>query len=71
MQKLIKSECRHLKTKKTHIPDVNNPDGWRTNASITGSYWCTKSMKTTGPDGKLVVPEGCQEDRDCFVTLDF
>ena len=71
MRKIIKSECKFLKTKKAHIPDETNPDDWRTNVSGTGSYWCVKSMKTTGPDEKLVAPEECQEDRSCFIPLDF
>lgn len=71
MQKIIKSDCKYLKTKRAHIPDENNPEVWRTNTSVTGSYWCTKSMKTTGPDGILVTPEDCQENRSCFNSLSF
>ena len=71
MQKLIKSDCKYLKTKKSHIPDLNKPDGWRTNASKTGSYWCTKSMRATGPDDYVVTPEDCQLGRSCFIPTDF
>ena len=66
MSKIIKSDCVHLKTKKSHIPDISKPDKWRTNESTTGSYWCIKSMQTLGPDGGLVSPENCQSIRDCF-----
>ncbi len=71
MQKIIKSNCKFLTTKKAYIPNQKDPESWRTNQSTTGSYWCIKSMTATGPDGNLVAPEGCQDHRECFNTIEF
>lgn len=71
MHKIIKSNCKFLTTKKAYIPNENEHESWRTNKSTTGSYWCIKSMTTIGPDGNLVAPEGCQEHRPCFITMEF
>ncbi|MBU1677757.1 MAG: hypothetical protein KJ799_05990 [Bacteroidetes bacterium] len=71
MQRVIKSDCKHLKTKKSFIHVINDPGSWRTNKSSTSQYWCAKTMGVTGPDDKLVEPEGCQAHRRCFVTIQF
>ncbi len=71
MKKIIKSDCKHLRTKNTFVPDQNSSDEWRTNKSTTSQYWCGKTMGVTGPDGGLAEPEGCQDHRNCFVTINF
>jgi hypothetical protein len=71
MANIIKSDCKHLKTKKSFVPDQIDPERWRTNKSTTSQYWCTKTMGVTGPDGGLAEPEGCLNHRNCFVTIKF
>jgi len=71
MQQIIKSDCKHLKTKKSFIHAKNDAETWRSNSSSTSQYWCTKTMGVTGPDDGLVQPEGCQAHRSCFVTTQF
>ena len=71
MKNIIKSDCKHLKTKSSFVPNQNNSDEWRTNKSATSQYWCGKTMGITGPDGELVMPEDCQDHRKCFVTIKF
>ena len=71
MSKIIRSDCKHLRTKNSFVPGQNNPEGWRSNKSTTSHYWCGKTMGVTGPDGGLVEPEGCQDHRSCFLTIKF
>jgi hypothetical protein len=57
--------CRHLRTRTWYVPDslaerdVSGP-------SPTAQYWCLKTMRSDGPDGGLVLPEDCTEERVCF-----
>jgi hypothetical protein len=31
-----------------------------------GPYWCLKTMRSEGPDGMIVQPEECTDERSCF-----
>ena len=61
------SQCRHLRTKKTYVPDFDAPESWRGSDSTTQQYWCLCTMTTAGPDDALVAPERCQPERECFL----
>ncbi len=65
-----KSQCRHLRTKNTYVPDLDDVESWRTGDSSTQQYWCLCTMTTAGPDNGLVAPEECQVRRSCFVEVD-
>ena len=32
----------------------------------TAQYWCLRTMRPSGPDGDLVLPEECTDERICF-----
>jgi hypothetical protein len=67
MYKIKKSNCKHLRSKMSHIPDQNNSERWRSSDSKTAQYWCLKTMMSAGPDSGLVAPNECQEQRICYV----
>ena len=71
MQKVIKSDCKYLKTKKSFMHSTEDPEKWRTNRSSTSQYWCVKTMSVSGPDDGQVQPEDCQEHRRCFISNQF
>jgi hypothetical protein len=57
--------CRHIRTKTWLAPDafgVGDP----TQSPSIAQYWCLKTMRAAGPDGDLVVPEECTDERICF-----
>lgn len=65
-----KSQCRHLRTKMSYIPEPDQMESWRNDDSTTAQYWCLCTMGVAGPDGQLVAPEMCRSERACFVTVD-
>jgi len=57
--------CRHIRTKTWLSPDafgVGDP----TKSPSIAQYWCLKTMRAAGPDGDLVLPEECTDERVCF-----
>ena len=62
----IRSECRHLRTKMSYIPDPDNQEAWRSEDSTTRQYWCARTMQTAGPDNGLVAPQECGRGRSCY-----
>ncbi len=62
----IRSDCRHLRTKMSFIPDPDNREHWRSENSTTRQYWCARTMLTAGPDNGLVAPQECGRARSCY-----
>ncbi len=60
--------CRHLRTKNWLAPDAFGQGDPRQSPS-TSQYWCLKTMRSDGPDGDLVLPEACTDERICFEPL--
>ena len=60
--------CRHIRTKTWLSPDafgVGDP----TQSPSIAQYWCLKTMRAAGPDGDLVLPEECTDERVCFEAM--
>jgi len=57
--------CRHLRTKNWLAPDAFGQGDPRQSPS-TSQYWCLRTMRPDGPDGDLVLPESCTDERICF-----
>ncbi len=57
--------CRHLRTKTWLAPDAFGQGDPRRSPS-TAQYWCLRTMRSDGPDGDLVLPEECTDERICF-----
>jgi hypothetical protein len=57
--------CRHLRTKTWLAPDAFGQGDPRQSPS-TAQYWCLRTMRSSGPDGDLAVPEECTDERICF-----
>jgi hypothetical protein len=57
--------CRHLRTKTWLALDAFGQGDPRQSPS-TAQYWCLRTMRSSGPDGDLAVPEECTDDRICF-----
>jgi len=57
--------CRHMRTKSFYVPD-SFAERDVSRSSPTAQYWCLKTMRSAGPDGALVLPEDCTDDRGCF-----
>jgi hypothetical protein len=57
--------CRHLRTKTWFSPDAFG-QGDPTRSPSTAQYWCLRTMRSSGPDGDLALPEECTDDRICF-----
>ena len=57
--------CRHLRTKTWFAPDAFGEGDPRQSPS-TAQYWCLRTMRPAGPDGDLVLPEECTDERVCF-----
>ncbi len=66
MYNKIRSDCRHLRTKMSYIPDPHYKENWRCEESTTHQYWCAKTMLTAGPDNGLVAPQACSRERSCY-----
>ncbi|MEO8432031.1 MAG: hypothetical protein ABI592_11025 [Acidobacteriota bacterium] len=57
--------CRQLRTKTLYVPEtLAERDAGR--PTPAAQYWCLKTMRSDGPDGGLVLPEDCTEERICF-----
>jgi len=35
-------------------------------AAAGGSYWCSKTLRSDGPDGSAASPSSCTDERACF-----
>lgn len=57
--------CRHLRTKSWFAPDAFGQGDPRQSPS-TSQYLCLRTMRADGPDGDLVLPEACTDERVCF-----
>ncbi len=57
--------CRHLRTKTWLSPDTFG-EGDPTRSPSTAQYWCLRTMRPSGPDGDLAIPEECTDERICF-----
>ncbi len=57
--------CRYLRTKTWFAPDAFGEGDPRQSPS-TAQYWCLRTMRPSGPDGDLVLPEACTDERVCF-----
>lgn len=58
--------CEFLRWKGLYVNDEQNP-----NISQSGDriFWCVKTQKPLGPDGKLVDDYECNAARGCFRML--
>ena len=58
--------CDHLRHKGMYVLTVVDPDEHRFYDPYDATaYWCTKTMRGLGPDGKLVHRDECQGGRGC------
>jgi hypothetical protein len=58
--------CDHLRHKGMYVMTVVDPDEHKFYDPYDATaYWCTKTMRGLGPDGKPVHREHCQGARDC------
>ena len=57
--------CRYLRTKTWLSPDAFG-EGDPGRSPSTAQYWCLKTMRSSGPDGDLAIPEECTDERICF-----
>ena len=57
--------CRHIRTKTWLSADAFGEGDPRISPS-TAQYWCLRTMRSSGPDGDLVLPEECTDERVCF-----
>jgi hypothetical protein len=60
--------CRHLRAKNWFSPDAFG-QGDPTRSPSTSQYWCLRTMRSNGPDGDLVLPEECIDERICFEAM--
>lgn len=59
--------CRLLRRKTPYAPDPRSErEGSGPRPLPAPQYWCLKTMRSDGPDGGLVLPEDCTEERVCF-----
>ena len=61
---LARVRCAHLRTKKMYIP-AEYPRPGRLPRSETAHYWCVRTARPIGPDGRLVHLDTCNRSRDC------
>jgi len=58
--------CDHLRHKGMYVLTVADPDEFRFYDPYDATaYWCTKTMRGLGPDGKPVHRDNCQGKRGC------
>jgi hypothetical protein len=57
--------CRHLRTKAWYVPDSFRDRDFSESSSTT-QCWCLRTLRAFGPDGDLVTPEACTDERLCF-----
>jgi hypothetical protein len=60
--------CRYIRTKTWFAPDAFGEGDPRQSPS-TAQYWCLRTMRPAGPDGDLVLPEECTDERICFEPM--
>ena len=58
--------CRLIRSKWMFIEAEPDPTVPRSGASIC---WCVHTQKCMGPDGKVVTPENCSPERNCYEAL--
>ena len=58
--------CDHLRHKGMYVLSVVDPDEHKFYDPYDATaYWCTRTMRGLGPDGKPVHRDHCQSGRDC------
>ncbi len=58
--------CEHLRHKGMYVLTVVDPDEHTFYDPYDATaYWCTKTMRGLGPDGKAVHRDNCQGGRGC------
>ena len=58
--------CDHLRHKGMYVLAVVDPDEHKFYDPYDATaYWCTKTMRGLGPDGKSVHRNHCQSGREC------
>lgn len=58
--------CEHLRHKGMYVLTVVDPDEHKFYDPYDATaYWCTKTMRGLGPDGKAVHRDQCRNGRDC------
>jgi hypothetical protein len=58
------SHCSHLRHKGMYVLSVAEPTDFHDSYDAT-AYWCTRTQKPLGPDGRPARAEACQPGRDC------
>jgi hypothetical protein len=61
-----KVRCRMIRSKWMFIDAEPDPTVPRSGQSIC---WCVHTQKVIGPDGQIVTPEACTDDRPCYEAL--
>lgn len=60
------SHCAHLRHKGMYVTSVPDPDeALFYDPYDATAYWCTRTQKALGPDGRPAHAEACIEGRDC------
>lgn len=58
--------CGHLRHKGMYVLTIVDPDERKFYDPFDATaYWCTKTMRGLGPDGKPVHRDQCQDGRGC------
>ncbi len=58
------SHCRHLRHKGMYVLSVPEPTEFHDAYDAT-VYWCTRTQKPLGPDGRPARADACRDGRDC------
>ena len=58
--------CEHLRHKGMYVLAVVDPDEHKFYDPYDATaYWCTRTMRGLGPDGKAVHRDQCRGGREC------
>jgi len=58
--------CEHLRHKGMYVMSVVDPAEFQFYDKYDATaYWCTKTQKPLGPDGKPAHASACQDGREC------
>ena len=59
-------QCDHLRHKGMYVLSVVDPAEFQFYDKYDATaYWCTKTQKPLGPDGKAAHASACQGGREC------
>jgi hypothetical protein len=58
------SHCSHLRHKGMYVLSVAEPTDFHDSYDAT-AYWCTRTQKPLGPDGRPARADVCQAGREC------